>query len=129
MLYIAIVRYGFSITRYAAPGIFFVLQMLWILGVDQSISYGSDAWTAIVLSVIGLASFGLGLSTRWWAATALPFVTVVLAIPLGLPEGNYHEPLPIWFGVLLVAPVEAVLVALGVAGRTLWDWWRSPKPV
>jgi hypothetical protein len=48
-------------------------------------------------------------------------------VPLGIPNGNYHEPLPIWFGVLLVAPVEASLVAVGVAARKVWGWSRPSE--
>jgi hypothetical protein len=119
------VRYRRSIAAYTATGVYLVLQMLWILAIDRSISYGSDLWAVFVFTVIGLASLALGLATGWWASPALPFVTVILAIPLGLPGGNHHEPLPIWFGILLLAPVEALLIALAVAGRTLWD--RRPK--
>jgi hypothetical protein len=103
------------------------LQLLWVVGVDRSVSYGSDGATAVVLSVLALANVGLGLATGWWGAPTLPFLTLVLAIPFGTPEGNLHEPLPIWFGVLLFAPVEAVLVALGVVLRKSWERFRSPR--
>jgi hypothetical protein len=123
MLYIAIVRY----TERIAVIAYFVLQIVWILCVDQSLFYGSDGATVGVLSVVALASLGLGLTTGWWLAPALPVLTVAMAVPLGIPNGNYHEPLPIWFGVLLVAPVEAALVAVGVAVRKVWDWARPSE--
>ena len=44
-----------------------------------------------------------------------------MSLPFGYPSGDYHEPLPIWFSLLLLAPVEAVVVLLGVTGRKLWD--------
>jgi hypothetical protein len=123
MLYIAIVLYVHKIAVIA----YFVLQVVWIVGVDQSLFYGSDGATVGVLSMIALANLGLGLTTGWWLAPALPLLTVAMAVPLGIPNGNYHEPLPIWFGVLLVAPVEAALVAVGLAARKVWDWSRPSE--
>jgi hypothetical protein len=125
MLYIAIVRYIHRIAVIA----YFLLQIVWIVGVDQSVFYGSDGATVGVLCVVALANLGLGLTTSWWLAPALPLLTVAMAVPLGIPNGNYHEPLPIWFGVLLVAPVEASLVAVGVAARKVWDWSRPSEAV
>ena len=106
---------------------YLVLQIVWIMSVDRPFFHESGLGTAIVLSVVALANLGLGLATGWWLAPALPLVTIAMAVPLGVPNGNYHEPLPIWFGVLLVAPVEAVLVAVGVATRKLWDWSRPSE--
>jgi hypothetical protein len=105
--------------------LYLVLQIVWIVSVDRSLFYGSDRGAAIVISVVAAANLGLGLATRWWLAPLMPLLTVAVAVPLGVSNGNYHEPLPIWFGVLLVAPVEAVLIAVGVAARRLWD---SPRP-
>jgi hypothetical protein len=48
-------------------------------------------------------------------------LAVALSLPFGYPSGDYREALPIWFGVLLLAPIEAVVVVLGVTGRKLWD--------
>jgi hypothetical protein len=110
MLYIAVVRY--------------VLQALWIVSIDQSIFYGSDFGTAFIFSGIGLASLGVGLATGSWLAPGLPFLAVAMSLPFGYPSGDYHEPLPIWFSILLLAPVEAVVVVLGVTGRKLWDRWH-----
>jgi hypothetical protein len=123
MLYIAIMRY----VRKIAVIAYFVLQIVWVVGVDHSLFYGSDGATVSVLSVVALANLGLGLTTAWWLAPALPLLTVAMAAPLGIPNGNYHEPLPIWFGVLLVAPVESALVAVGVAARNVWDWSRPSE--
>jgi hypothetical protein len=117
MLYIAIVRY-----QSIAVGVYLVLQILWIVSVDQSLSY---LGAAFALSVIGLANLALGFATCRWFAAALPFLTVIIAVPLGYPTGIYHEPLPVWFGVLLLAPVAAALVVLGVAARKIWNWQRS----
>jgi hypothetical protein len=121
MLYIAVVRYRIAVIAY------FLLQIVWIVGVDQSVFYGSDRATVGVLCVVALANLGLGVTTSWWLAPALPLLTVAMAVPLGIPNGNYHEPLPIWFGVLLVAPVEASLVAVGVAARKVWGWSRPSE--
>jgi hypothetical protein len=121
MLYIAIVRYNRSIAGAAA---YVVLQILWIVSIDRSIFYGSDLGAAFVFSGIGLASLGVGLATGSWLAPGLPFLAVALSLPFGYPSGDHHEPLPIWFSTLLLAPVEAVLVVLGVTGRKLWDRWH-----
>lgn len=110
-----------------AVGAYLFLQGLWIVSVDQSFLYRSDVGTVVVLSIIAVANLGLGVATGWWLSPAFPLLTVALAVPLGFPNGDYHEPLPIWFGVLLIAPVEAVVVALGVTGRRLWDWCHSPR--
>jgi hypothetical protein len=118
MLYIAIVRYKWSIAGAVA---YLVLQILWIVSIDRSIFYGSDLGAAFVFSGIGLASLGVGLATGSWLAPGLPFLAVAISVPLGYPSGDYHEPLPIWFGVLLLAPIEAVVVVLAVTGRKLWD--------
>jgi hypothetical protein len=120
MLYIAVVRYKRSIAAVA----YLVLQALWIVSIDQSIFYGSDFGTAFIFSGIGLASLGVGLATGSWLAPGLPFLAVAMSLPFGYPSGDYHEPLPIWFSILLLAPVEAVVVVLGVTGRKLWDRWH-----
>jgi len=121
MLYIAIVRYKRSVAGAAA---YLVLQILWIVSIDQSIFYGSDLGAAFVFSGIGLASLGVGLATGSWLAPGLPFLAVALSLPFGYPSGDHYESLPIWFSTLLLAPVEAVVVVLGVTGRKLWDRWH-----
>jgi hypothetical protein len=120
MLYIAVVRYKRSIAVMA----YLVSQALWIVSIDRSIFYGSDFGAAFIFSGIGLASLGVGLATGSWLAPGLPFLAVVMSLPFGYPSGDYHEPLPIWFSLLLLAPVEAVVVVLGVTGRKLWDRWH-----
>jgi hypothetical protein len=73
---------------------------------------------AVYLGTLG------ALATGSWLAPGLPFLAVALSLPFGYPSGDHHEPLPIWFSTLLLAPVEAVVVVLGVTSRKLWDRWH-----
>ncbi|HUI36086.1 MAG TPA: hypothetical protein VLZ04_01220, partial [Gaiellaceae bacterium] len=58
---------------------------------------------------------------RWWAL-ALPVVAVALAVPAGYPDASRGEPLPTWFGLLVVSPLAVILVGAGVAAA--WGFRR-----
>lgn len=91
---------------------------LWIYGVVNRWDPDSGAWQLPVLIIAQLVA-GFAVS-RWWAAL-LPVVVVFVSMPAGYPPitPEYAEPLPIWFGLAVAAPVGCLLVAIGVATRKL----------
>jgi hypothetical protein len=114
LLYIALLRYTQSI----AVGAYLVASLVWVYWIlDRQLFFGSDVAAGIGLGVAATVHLGLGfVLARWWAL-ALPFVPVLLAAPIGYPSANRGEPLPIWLGLLLWAPVAIALVAIGIGAR------------
>jgi hypothetical protein len=52
----------------------------------------------------------------------LVFLAVPIAVPFGYPEEwTGHDPLPLWFGALLAAPVQAAIVIVGREGRYFYE--------
>lgn len=82
---------------------------------ERQVGYGNDAANAAILAGVALLHLAAGLAVgRWWAVL-LPAASVVIALPAGYPDANQGEPLPIWLGLALTAPVACVLIAAGVA--------------
>lgn len=96
-------------------------------------------FVGLLPGVVALADAGNDLALPLWLATALclgwitrspwsvllPFLAIPIAVPFGYPE-DYpgHDPLPLWFGVLMGAPLQALVVALGVGGRYMYERTR-----
>lgn len=85
------------------------------------------AWTYLVLDVnvdrdpgwvlilVALLDTATGFVIRRWSAVLLAFVPGLLAVPAGYPGSDFHDPLPLWFGLLLAAPASLVPIGIGVA--------------
>jgi hypothetical protein len=118
MLYIAIVRYKWSIAGAAAYAMLFEAFVIyvWLLDGDW---VASAALLGVALMQV-VAGFLLG----WRALFLLPLL-VLLSIPVPVPEDAY-EPMPMWFAMLYLGiPIAAVLMAVGIVARSLWSSWRS----
>jgi hypothetical protein len=87
------------------------------LDVEDSVLAGTVAF--LVLQVL------VGLALGRWRALLLVALLPILAIPVPTPEDAY-EPLPLWFGMLIFAPLIAALIAAGVGARKVWNRLRSP---
>jgi hypothetical protein len=87
------------------------------LETDDSAVAGTVAF--LVLQVL------VGLALGRWRALLLVALLPILAIPVPTPEDAY-EPLPLWFGMLIFAPLIAALIAAGVGARKVWNRLRSP---
>jgi hypothetical protein len=120
MLYIADVRYA-PVSRVILVGLgYAALMAFWIYWVsERQLFDGSDAGNIVLLALFGAAHLVAGFTARRWWAVALPLLAVVLAAPAGYPNANKGEPLPIWIGLALFAPIAMLLVAIGVGVRQL----------
>ena len=106
--------------RLAAAAIYLGLMTFWIYGVANRWDPDSGAWLVPLLVFVQLASgFALG---RWWAVL-LPVLLPFISVPAGTPPitPDNAEPFPIWFGLVFLSPVAGVLIALGIATRTIID--------
>ena len=97
------------------------LMTAWIYGVvDPSLGYGrEDLEAALTLPALGVLHVATGVVVARWWAPLLVGLPVALAVPAGLPEETYHDPWPIWFELVLFAPLGFVLAAAGVAAAKL----------
>jgi hypothetical protein len=114
------VRYA-PVSRAVLAGVgYTALMAFWIYWVsERQLFYGSDAGGFALLALFGAIHLAVGLiAGRWWAVP-LPLLTVLLAAPAGYPDANKGEPLPIWSGLALFAPIAVLLVAVGVGVRRL----------
>ena len=119
VLYIAIVRYGVSIAvvSYVA---FMLVWIFWIL--DRQVFFGEPLGDLLVVIALGVLHVVAGfLAGRWWILF-MPFVFVLVSIPLGYPATNMGEPFPMWWSLLAATPIAIALLALGVALRSLGPW-------
>jgi peptidoglycan/LPS O-acetylase OafA/YrhL len=97
-----------------------VLCAVWVYwDLDQQVFFGKPTAQFFELGVLAGLHVALGIAVARWWALALPILPIVLALPLGYPEANRGEPLPIWFGLLLAAPFAVALIAVGVGGARL----------
>jgi hypothetical protein len=107
---------------------YFGLSALWIYGVlDQGLleDLGAAAW--VVLGLVGLAHVVFGYVCKEWPALLFPVALVFLAVPAGYPESQFSEPPPLWFGQAFYAAFEIVLIAVGLAMRSLVDHRRLAR--
>jgi hypothetical protein len=111
MLYIAVVRYKRSIAAIS-------YLVLVVFGADQQFFFDTDMAVLLCLLLTPLTLGGL--AGRWWVLS-LPLVAALVSIPFGYPENIGGEPLPTWFNLLFIAPVQLALIAVGVGGRKLWN--------
>ena len=94
----------------AAVALYGLLMAGWIYGfVANNPSVRAEGIAQILVVLLQVAAgFVIG---RWWAAAALPAMTVALASPIGTTgDGG----IPFWYGMLVFSPGIAGLVALGV---------------
>lgn len=94
----------------AAVALYGLLMVGWMYGfVANNPSFRAEGIAQILVGLLQVAAgFVIG---RWWAAAALPVMTVALAIPIST-TGDAN--IPFWFGILIFSPGIAGLVALGV---------------
>lgn len=71
---------------------------------------------AALFYVAAFVHVGMGyvLRSRW--TLLLAFVPLLLAVPAGYPSSDYGEPVPLWFSFLLLTPVAAACLMIGVLG-------------
>jgi hypothetical protein len=68
------------------------------------------------------ATFVLGWIMRNPWLALLPFLAVLIAAPFGYADVNEGgDPLPIWFGVLIEAPVLALIALAGCGARAFYE--------
>jgi hypothetical protein len=108
-----------SSNGWAAVGGYAIVMIAFIYLADS----GRLEEAAIGSVVIGLLAvthivFGFAIG-RWWALS-LPLLAILLAVPAGVPESKWREPLPLFFGMALYAPFEMALIALGVGASKLF---------
>ena len=120
-------RQSRCVERFAVGGlVYLALSVVWIYGVlDQGSLEGSDARLWAVLGVLAAAHVAFGFGIREWPALLLPIAVLLLAIPAGYPESQFSEPLPVWFGQLVMAPFETLLIAAGLGIRAFADRRRA----
>lgn len=102
-------------TNRAAVGValYCALAAAWIYGIANT-SLGESDFGTVWLVGLGAVHVAAGFAIRRWWAVVLPGFAIALAVPAGLPPTDVGEPFPIWFGLVLLAIPEALLVALGV---------------
>ena len=86
---------------------------------ERQVGYGSDLVGVLILALLAVVHLATGAGVARWWAIALPAVAVLVAVPAGYPDANRGEPLPIWMGLAFLAPVGALLIAMGVAAMRL----------
>jgi hypothetical protein len=100
--------------------LYVVLMFVWIFWVlDRQLLFGNEiaGWSGIV--GLGLVHIALGFAVNRGWALFLPLLAVAIARPAGYPSANMGEPLPLWLGSLIWAPLNMSLVAIGVGVRRL----------
>ena len=113
MLYIAVVRYIFSIAVYIAVVAFF---MAWAAGSDVDGGVVPGLMLFLLVAIHPVAGFVIG---RAWALS-LVLLLPLLGLPVPVPEDAY-EPFPMWFVMLYVGiPIGLLLIGIGIVGRKLW---------
>jgi hypothetical protein len=106
--------------------LYVALTSLWIYWVlDRQLFFGNEiaGWSGIV--GFGLVHVALGFAVNRGWALLLPLLAVAIALPAGYPSANQGEPLPLWLGALIWAPVNISLVAIGVGSRRLFERRRT----
>jgi hypothetical protein len=91
--------------------------LVWIYAFVDRFRFATDR-PVLVLALVALAvgSVAAGYAIgRWWAP-ALPLLPIPLAVPAGYMPGDRFE-LPVWVGLLVLAPFELALVLAGTAVR------------
>jgi len=86
---------------------------------EQQVGYGSDVTNVVVLGGLVVLQVATGWGAAHWWAVPLPAVAVLIALPAGYPDDLRGEPLPIWFGLAVFAPIGALLIATGVGAARL----------
>ena len=104
--------------RQATAGALYGLLMAgWMYGfLVNNPSVRAEGIAQILVGLLQVAAgFVIG---RWWAAAALPAMTVALALaaPIGMTGDTG---ISFWFGILISSPGIAGLVALGVYLRRI----------
>jgi hypothetical protein len=95
-------------------GIVYVAAGLaYVIAVDTNYEADHGVW----LAVLAAASLALGWATGLWRVALLALVLVPLAMPFDYPESRFGEPFPTHFSALVVAPISAGLILLGVWAR------------
>lgn len=87
----------------------------------------ADAGNGAVIAIWLVAPFCIGWIARSPWMALLPFLAVPIAVPFGYPQewSSGHDPLPLWSGALLAAPIQAATVIVGVGCRSLYERLRG----
>jgi len=113
MLYIAVVRYVFSIAVYIAVVAVF---MAWAAVSDADGEVIPGLMLFLLVAIHPVTGFVIG---RAWALS-LVLLLPLLGLPVPVPEDAY-EPFPMWFVMLYVGiPIGLLLIGIGIVGRKLW---------
>ncbi len=92
------------------------------LAASTAVIYGViDRFNDVILPgliLIGSMSVLYGyLAGRWWSVF-LPILFIPIAARAGYPPSEFSEPGPVWFPVLIFAPILCLLIGLGRLGRS-----------
>lgn len=99
-----------------------VTAAILFVGVQIGVVALADSGNDLGLPIWLASAFCLGWITRSPWSALLAFLAVPIALPFGYPnQWTGHDPLPLWFGALLAAPVQAAIVIVGREGRYLYD--------
>jgi hypothetical protein len=103
-------------------GIVYVAAALaYVIAVDTNYEANHAGW----LAVLAAASLALGWTTGLWRVALLALVLVPLAVPFDYPESRFSEPLPTYFSAVILTPISAGLILLGVGARKVKNRHRS----
>lgn len=106
--------------------IYLGLSAIWIYGVvDQGRLEGSDIKLWTVLGLVAVAHIAFGFGIREWPGLLLPIAVLPFAILAGYPESQFSEPLPVWFGQLVMVQLEIPLIAAGLGLGSLANSRRA----
>lgn len=112
--------------RGAAVAIYVAVMVGGIVAVNDNAENGTAAFL-----VWSAASLLLGWLVRHPIVILLPLLAVPIAVPFGYADKWLGSDAPlVWIGMAFEAPVQAVVVALGLGGRLLYERlqrrWTSP---
>lgn len=95
-----------------------------------------SAYTVVILIVVALLNAGIDAGVLLWSAASLclgwltrspwlaflPFLAGPIAVPFDYPEEWVgSDPLPLWFVVLWIALLQAVLAIIGLSVRRFYE--------
>ena len=98
--------------RYAVVAGYYLVMTSWVYWVDAG---HGESWWAV--APVALVQVGVGFALGSWWALVLPVPLPLIAYPAGVPESDYGEPLPLWFGMIYAVPFAILTVFLGVVAR------------
>jgi hypothetical protein len=101
------------VSRLLAGIVYLAAALAYVIARDANLEGNHAEWLALLAG----ASLALGWATGSWRTALLALVLVPLAVPFGYPDSRLYEPLPTVFQVVMVIPISAGLILLGVWAR------------